>query len=318
MSAVSLHNLASNIKEATWSFDNIELTTGDTTNWTLGNEEQLTRTFAQCNGSHQSPINIESRLLKENLALRLGLTAYDKPISGFLMNQFPTFRLVPRYSFEYPKPSALISSSMARSFNPYADSHFVLNYIQFHWSNEEDAHDSQSGHKLEGLGSPVEIHFVHVNTAYTNLDEAYSRPDGLMILAVMAVPSNQVESYVFDRILDKLSNITGHQQQVAFDEDSTWRTLLPQDTSRFYRYHGSMMWPPCHESVQWIIFENKLKLGSRQLKRLRRFKFIGKDLATGQQIDWSSQRRSMRPLNNRTVERSFRFRADRAKPRRLT
>lgn len=316
MSAVTLHNLANNIEEATrfGSFDDIHLTTSDVSNWTLAKDEQtLIKTFPLCNGSHQSPINIESGAIKENLGLRLGLTAYDKPISGFLVNQFPTFRLVP-YSLELPKPSAIISNSIARSFNPYADSYFVLNYIQFHWSaaaismstnaNGQDMGEPAAGHTLDGHGSPVEIHFVHVNTAYTNLDEAHSRPDGLMILAVMAVPSTH-ESYVFDRLLDSLTNVTRPQSQVAFDEDSTWRSLLPEDTSRFYRYHGSLVLPGCHESVQWVVFEDKLRLGARQLKRLRRFKFLGNHLATGDRIDWSAQRRSTRPVNNRTIERSF-------------
>lgn len=306
MSAVSIHNLANNIKEATKSYDSVDLRTLNTTNWNLGDENKLALAFPQCNGTNQSPINIETSRVRENLNLRLGLTAYDKPISGFLANQFPTFRLIP-FSFEWPRPSALVSQTIARSFNPYADSHFALNYIQFHWSHDWS---NSSLHRVDNVGYPIEIHFVHTNTAYTNLEEALTRPDGLLILAVMVVPSTH-ESYLFDRILDNLINITNHGQQVNFDEDSTWRSLLPLDTSRFYRYHGSLVMPPCHESVQWIIFDEKLKLGQRQLKRLKRYRFMGKDLKSNLEIDWSIQKRSIRHINNRTVERSFRLRLER-------
>lgn len=314
MSAVSIHNLANNIREATSSIDTIDLNTLAHTNWTLEDANKLVSEFPQCNGTKQSPILINSSKVHENLNLRLGLTAYDKPVSAFLINQFPSFRLVP-FSFEWPRPSALVSNSLTRSFNPYADSHFVLNYVQFHWLPVQlgDNQRVSPVHQVNNQSHPVEIHFVHTNTACTNLEEALARPDGLLIFAVLVMPSTH-ESYVFDRLLDELSNLTEHGQQVSFSEDSTWRTLLPPDTSRFYRYQGSLVMPPCQESVQWILFEEKLKLGQRQLKRLRRFRFLG-DTTTNQgsrfasqvrrQVDWAAQRRPLQRINSRLVERSF-------------
>lgn len=341
MSAVSIHNLVSNFNDVTKSFNSIELKTLDS-NWTLDNEYRLHQLFPKCNGSHQSPINIETAKVRENINLRLGLTAYDKPVSGFLMNEFATFRLVP-FSFVWPRPNSLVSNSLARSFNPYADSHFTLNYVEFHWSDfwnhhqhqsflglqvqppngsknsnnsssqnvtatETDDHGKRSSvHRIDNQDYPAEIHFVHLNTAYTNIEEALTKPNGLLILAVMVTPSTH-ESYIFDKLLDGLGNITSPGQQVVIEEDTTWRSLLPTDTSSFYRYHGSMIHPPCHESVQWILFKERLKLGHKQLKRLALHKFIGESLIDGRQINWTSQRRKLQPLNNRTVERSFTLR----------
>lgn len=298
MSAVSIHNLVNNINDITQRYDPILLETSDT-NWTLAGD--LNKIFPQCNGTRQSPINIETLKAKENLNLRLGLTAYDKPISGLLLNQFPTFRLSP-ISFKWPRPSALVSTSIARSFNPFADSHFTLNYVQFHWSRDEQR--NLSVHHIDNADFPVEIHFVHINTAYSSLEEAFMKPDGLLILAVMVVPSTH-ESYVFDKLLDSLPNITHPGKQVLIEEDSTWRSLLPSDTSRFYRYHGSLITPPCYESVQWIVFDEKLKLGQRQLKRLKRHRFISRDIRNEMEIDWADQRRGVQNLHDRVVERSF-------------
>lgn len=302
MSAVSIHNLVSNIQEATHlGLDSINLRTLDT-NFSL--DSISVPTYGQCNGSRQSPINIDTSRVKENLNLRLGLTAYDKPISGLLINKFPTIQLIP-IGFKWPKPSALISSSKSRSFNPYADSHFILNTIQFYWSNDDQ--NNNPIHTIDDINEyPMELHFIHLNTAYTNIEEALSRPDGLLILSIMVSASNH-ESYIFDKLLNEMTNITEHNQQVALDEDSTWRSLLPQDTSKFYRYQGSMIFPPCHESVQWVIFEDKLKLGYKQLKRMRQFRLIGRDLRTNsrQEIDWSKQRRPKQQVNDRLLERSF-------------
>lgn len=308
MSAVSIHNLVSNINEATRGSDYISLNTLDT-NWTL--EENISKRFNQCNGSQQSPININTSLIKENLNLRLGLTSYDKPISAFLINRFPTYQLAP-ISFKWPRPSALVSNSLARSFNPYADSHFTLDYAQFYWS--QDDNKNSSVHRIDGLEYPAEIHFIHLNTAYSDMNEALARPDGLLIFAVMIVPSTH-ESYIFDKLLDELKNIKNPSDKVSIDEDSTWRSLLPSDTSKFYRYQGSMIMPPCHESVQWIVFEDKLKLGHKQLKRLKKFRFLSRDLRNNKDIEWSAQRRPMQQVHNRTIERSFSLRSGKERNR---
>lgn len=301
MSAVSIHNLVSNINEATRGSDYINMKTLDT-NWTL--EENINIRFNHCNGSLQSPININTSLVKENLNLRLGLTSYDKPISAFLINRFPTFQLTP-ISFKWPRPSALVSNSLARSFNPYADSHFTLDYVQFYWSHDDNKNSSV--HQIDGAEYPVEIHFVHLNTAYSDISEALIRPDGLLILSVMVNQSTH-ESFIFNKLLDELENIKNPNEKVLIEEDSTWRSLLPSDTSKFYRYQGSMIVPPCHESIQWILFEEKLKLGQKQLKRLKKFKFISKDVRNNREIDWSAQRRPMQQVHKRVVERSFSLR----------
>lgn len=303
MSAVSIHNLVSNLNEVTRTFDPVRLRTVDT-NWTL--DDNIRSLEPHCNGTKQSPINIQSNNVTENLSLRLGLTAYDKPISSLLMNQFPTFQLVP-VSFKWPRPSALISSSLARSFNPFADKHFVLSHVQFHWSHKGPANgmnQRSSMHLIDGEDFPLEIQFVHLNTAYSNIEEALAKPDGLLILTVMAVPSTH-ESYVFDKILNELGNITSYGKQAFIEEESTWRSLLPADTSRFYRYQGSLLFPPCYESVDWIVFDEKLKLGQRQLRKLRQFKFVSRDLRNNQEIDWSAQRRPIQAAHDRLIERSF-------------
>lgn len=305
MSAVSINNLVNNINEVTRSFDPIKLRTIDT-NWTLDND--LITLDQHCNGTRQSPINIITSEVKDDLTLRLGLTAYDKPISGAIINRFPTFQIIP-LSLKWPRPSVQISKPVARSFNPFADKHYTLSHIQFYWSHKNlgvNNSDRSSVHLIDGEDFPLEIHFLHLNTAYSNIDEALAKSDGLMILAVMAVPSSH-ENYLFDRILDHLGNITVHGKQSFIDEESTWRTLLPSDTSRFYRYPGSLIFPPCYESVDWILFDEKLKLGRRQLKRLRQIKFVSTDLRTDKEIDWSKQRRPIQSRFDRPIERSFNF-----------
>lgn len=305
MSAVSIHNLITNINELTSNYDQINITTQDT-NWTYSKDLNLYN--ERCSGRLQSPVRINTTEAKENLNLRLGLTAYDKPISGQLVNAFPSFRLNP-YSLEWPRPNVIVSNTSARMIDATFTS-YSLHHVQFYWT-PSGSNNSSSPHQIDNSEYVGELHFVHLNSAYSRYDEGMKKSDGLLVLVVHIVSSTQ-ESYTFDKILANIKNLTESKQRLMMQEESTWRNLLPRDTSRFYRYRGSLMTPPCYESVTWILFDDKLKLGHKQIKNLRRYHVIGRAKINGtsnyKQVDWTSHRRGPQPLNDRLVERSFAMR----------
>lgn len=43
------------------------------------------------------------------------------------------------------------------------------------------------------------------------------------------------------------------------------KNFLPEDTTKFYRYNGSLTTPGCFESVIWTVFEDKQTLSHRQV-----------------------------------------------------
>ncbi|XP_060085574.1 uncharacterized protein LOC132564986, partial [Ylistrum balloti] len=47
------------------------------------------------------------------------------------------------------------------------------------------------------------------------------------------------------------------------------RDFLPEDTSKYYRYNGSLTTPGCFESVIWTIFEDKQTISFKQLSKFR-------------------------------------------------
>jgi len=49
----------------------------------------------------------------------------------------------------------------------------------------------------------------------------------------------------------------------AFDVQS----LLPDNLSEYFRYNGSLTTPPCHQSVLWTIFNERVKISHSQVQR---------------------------------------------------
>ena len=57
--------------------------------------------------------------------------------------------------------------------------------------------------------------------------------------------------------------------------DFAVEALLPSELGPFYRYHGSLTTPPCNEVVEWVVFEEPLKISSAQVGSFKKiFIFI--------------------------------------------
>ena len=52
----------------------------------------------------------------------------------------------------------------------------------------------------------------------------------------------------------------------AFDIEA----LLPGNLWRYYRYQGSLTTPPCHQSVLWTLFQERISISHAQVRRPHR------------------------------------------------
>ena len=41
--------------------------------------------------------------------------------------------------------------------------------------------------------------------------------------------------------------------------------LMPENTDRYFRYVGSLTTPPCNEAVVWTLFNDAVRISSRQV-----------------------------------------------------
>ncbi|XP_065570447.1 carbonic anhydrase-like [Artemia franciscana] len=209
----------------------------------------------QCGGSEQSPIDIiPSEAVPERF----------QPI--FLVNYDARPK---RITMKNNGHTAVLSMDIDRT--PYiADGGLIGKYnfaqMHFHWGANNSV---GSEHTLGGSSYAAELHLVHWNRKYRNLDEALGNKDGLTVLGIFieATEKDNENMEPFLRLLEDVkdagANVTGMGLDFALKD------VLPEDLSKFYRYHGSLTTPSCNEVVFWTMFDTPVTASDRQLKEFR-------------------------------------------------
>jgi carbonic anhydrase len=182
--------------------------------------------YSDCNGKHQSPINIididAKTLGGMQKQLKLGYDAsthiYDVVNNGHTIQ------------FDFEKGDSLI----------WKDVTYYLKQIHFHEPAE---------HMINGIRYPIEIHLVHQNNAGE--------------LAVVGILGKEgVESPAFEFLEHFLPLPPGTKAEIdkAFDLN----TIIPDDRA-FYTYSGSLTTPPCSEGVRWFVMRDAIDLSEEQV-----------------------------------------------------
>lgn len=110
----------------------------------------------------------------------------------------------------------------------------------------------------------LEMHLVHRNTKYKTLEEASGQEDGLAIIAVLYRLSNEPNQHLHN-ILKQISAVQKPGQGTYLEEPICIKELLPEDTTVYFTYQGSLCQPPCNESVTWIIYRQPSTVSEDQV-----------------------------------------------------
>ncbi|XP_043479644.1 carbonic anhydrase 2-like isoform X1 [Leptopilina heterotoma] len=137
--------------------------------------------------------------------------------------------------------------------------------LHFHWGRKNNR---GSEHLLNGVRYPMEMHLIHKNTIYENMEIALNNSDGLSVIGVFFQLQEEANPRLVP-ILKVLPDLQWNNSQVSVNSYLTLSSLMPSNVEVFYTYKGSLTTPPCNEAVTWIIFPTAVPISLRQLNKFR-------------------------------------------------
>jgi len=235
--------------------------------------------FQACGGSRQSPINIETGSVKLEYYQPFMFKHYDASANKMrIANNGHTAKV----EFD-AKTAPRVSQGGLKG-------EYIFAQLHFHWGGDSS---QGSEHTINGVRYPLEMHIVNYKASYGDLGTAVTKPDGLAVLGVMFEVS-QTDNAAFTPLVNALANITDAGMFAEAAAPYPLRAFLPDDTSKFYRYEGSLTTPTCNEAVIWTVFDTPHAISENQLNALRAIK-------TEDGAKLVNNYRPPQPLNSRKV-----------------
>ncbi|KHJ93488.1 carbonate dehydratase, eukaryotic-type [Oesophagostomum dentatum] len=180
---------------------------------------------------------------------------------------------------------------------------YYLRQFHLHWG---EADSTGSEHTLDRVHYPMEAHFVHFLEGYdeTNVGKVKgaivvvavmlqvdNKEDALQSLEDAIAATNSSDSEKIFTVRDSPMNFT--DKKIELQEYSP-SVMLPNDTTTFFRYEGSLTTPPCTEGVIWIVLAEPKNVLEEELNFLRQH-------VTTEGKRLGHNFREVQPLNGRTV-----------------
>ncbi|KAL8581121.1 hypothetical protein ACOMHN_033569 [Nucella lapillus] len=214
--------------------------------------------FPAAGGVQQSPIDIDTRqvLYDQKLTATPLKMDYKTEKTLHLSNTGASIKA------DCELPSTLTGGPLGQDVYRLAQFHL-------HWGRQDDR---GAEHTVDGKVYSAELHLVHWNSSrYKSFGEAVTQQNGLAVLCMFIKVDKAHKG--FERISSQLSKAIckGDDCNLTADFDPT--CLLPEDTTRFWTYHGSLTTPPCYESVQFILFQEDISFSAEQMNALRSLHF---------------------------------------------
>ncbi|XP_041650598.1 carbonic anhydrase 12 [Cheilinus undulatus] len=214
-------------------------------------QQYWSKHYPYCGGSFQSPIDIESELLRFDPSLG--------PIEVQNYDLSPNEQLTlgnNGHSVQLSLPHKMYISSLPRRY--------TAAQLHLHWGSSNKPAGSE--HLVNGRQYAAELHIVHYNSdKYPNMSMAVDKSDGLAVLGVL-IELGEFNP-TFEQFLKFISGVKYRDQRVQIPGFNI-RGLLPSRLDEYFRYDGSLTTPPCYPSVLWTVFRNHVTISRKQFLAL--------------------------------------------------
>lgn len=242
--------------------------------------------FALCGDGQQSPVELSYRGAKYAPLPHLTFSNWEQvPHTQTVVNNGHTVQVS-----LHPEKNQTLSGGGLPGL-------FIFAQYHFHWGSD-DAKGSE--HTIDRVRFPLELHLVFYNSRYESplgLKEATKHKDGLAVLTVLFLQTKKDNSALAP-VVKHLRDIQRPISKVTILGGSPLAALLPHNTRRFFRYHGSLTTPTCDDAVTWTILDHAMPVSHAQLLA---FRALQND--RGEKL--LDNYRPTQPLNGRKVVRNF-------------
>ncbi|XP_063433785.1 carbonic anhydrase 14-like [Mytilus trossulus] len=210
-----------------------------------------------CSGKQQSPIDITTQSSEHDPKLGDFAIWHDPPKPGSLFKVKNNGHSI---TIETLGPFHVTNGGLP---SVYSTAQF-----HFHWGH---ADHQGSEHLIDNRASPLELHVVNYDSEnYQSLPMAMVQPQGLAVLGVMyeiGVEDNPALEPIIQAMKHVEDPEDDHHHELPAQRI---RNFLPEDTSKYYRYNGSLTTPGCFESVIWTVFHDPMYISVRQMMAFRK------------------------------------------------